>query len=96
MYPAVSLKDARERRDEARKLLANDTDPGETKKARSRREQRIPLRPWQADGSRSGGTEVADSTAESQRNRLTKHITPVLGLLPVADMDAPKVLAALR
>lgn len=28
VYPEVSLKDARQRRDEARKLLADDVDPG--------------------------------------------------------------------
>ncbi len=33
VYPAVSLKDARERRDKARKLLANEIDPGENRKA---------------------------------------------------------------
>ena len=32
-YPAVSLKDARVRRDEAKKLLANGQDLGEVKKA---------------------------------------------------------------
>lgn len=30
-YPAVSLKGARDRRDEARKLLANGADPGAAK-----------------------------------------------------------------
>nr|WP_244575729.1 Arm DNA-binding domain-containing protein [Escherichia coli] len=32
-YPEVSLVDARGRRDEARKLLANGVDPSENKKA---------------------------------------------------------------
>lgn len=32
-YPAISLRDARERSDDARKLLANGVDPGEAKKA---------------------------------------------------------------
>ena len=32
-YPEVSLADARNRRDEARKLLANGVDPSENKKA---------------------------------------------------------------
>ena len=32
-YPEVSLADARARRDEARKLLANGVDPSENKKA---------------------------------------------------------------
>ena len=33
VYPDISLAQARELRDEARKLLANDADPGEAKKA---------------------------------------------------------------
>jgi hypothetical protein len=33
VYPDVSLKEARNRRDEARKLLASDVDPGENRKA---------------------------------------------------------------
>ena len=32
VYPDVGLKDARNRRDEARKLLAEGTDPGEDRK----------------------------------------------------------------
>ena len=33
VYPDVSLKDARQRRDDARKLLADGIDPGENRKA---------------------------------------------------------------
>lgn len=33
VYPNISLKEARERRDDARKLLANDIDPSENRKA---------------------------------------------------------------
>lgn len=32
-YPDISLAEARTKRDEARKALANDKDPGEVKKA---------------------------------------------------------------
>lgn len=32
-YPDISLSEARTKRDEARKVLANDKDPGEVKKA---------------------------------------------------------------
>jgi Arm DNA-binding domain len=34
VYPDISLKEARHKRDEARKLLANDIDPGEVKKVK--------------------------------------------------------------
>ena len=33
VYPDVSLRDARDRRDEARKLLVNGIDPNENRKA---------------------------------------------------------------
>ncbi|MDR2787647.1 MAG: Arm DNA-binding domain-containing protein, partial [Candidatus Accumulibacter sp.] len=38
-YPTVSLKEARERRDEARKLLAHGADPGEVRKAQKAAKQ---------------------------------------------------------
>ncbi|EDZ67297.1 hypothetical protein NOC27_624 [Nitrosococcus oceani AFC27] len=42
VYPEVSLKDARERRDEARKLLANEIDPSENRRAKkAAREERV-------------------------------------------------------
>lgn len=34
-YPTISLAEARTKRDEARKVLANDKDPGEVKKPHS-------------------------------------------------------------
>jgi hypothetical protein len=33
VYPEISLLNARDRRDDARKILANDADPGDIKKA---------------------------------------------------------------
>jgi hypothetical protein len=38
-YPAITLKDARNRRDEAKKLLANGVDPGAVKKAQKAAKQ---------------------------------------------------------
>jgi hypothetical protein len=39
VYPDVGLKDARDRRDEARKLLADGIDPGENRKAQKAAKQ---------------------------------------------------------
>jgi integrase len=98
-YPAIGLKDARARRDEAKKLLANGADPGAVKKAqkaagreRAANSFEVVAREW----FEKWKTEVTESTAKHQRDRLTKHIMPVLGPLPVADIDTPKVLAALK
>ena len=45
VYPEVKLKDARERRDEARKLLANGVNPSESRKA-----QKVALANLHANG----------------------------------------------
>ena len=53
VYPDVTLKDARERRDEARKLLAKGTDPSDNRKAiKSARVDRA-YHDRRADGKRS-------------------------------------------
>jgi integrase len=98
-YPAVSLKDARERRDEARKLLANGADPGAVKKAQKTERLEHAANTFEAVAAKwfeKWETEVTAKTAKNQRDRLAKHIMPFLGDCPIADIDAPRVLAALR
>lgn len=58
VYPDVSLKDARGRRDALRKLLADGIDPGENRKAQKsaradRVANRIVLKWWRGSGSPS-------------------------------------------
>ena len=48
VYPDVSLKMARDRRDEARRLLAEGIDPSEHKKAKKEAEQEINLNTFEA------------------------------------------------
>jgi integrase len=99
VYPEVSLREARERRDEARKLLANGADPSAVKKAQKSATQERVANTFEAVAGRwfeVWKTEVTISTAENQWSRLVQHIMPALGALPVSDIDAPKVLAALR
>jgi len=64
VYPDVSLKDARDRRDEARKLLAGGVDPSENRKAaKSARADRasnsfeVVAREWFATYSAKGGVD---------------------------------------
>jgi Arm DNA-binding domain len=54
VYPDVSLKDARDRRDASRKLLADGIDPSENRKAmKSARADRSANRWWRESGSPS-------------------------------------------
>jgi hypothetical protein len=95
----VSLKDARNRRDEARKLLAADVDPGEIRKAKktARTEQaansfEVVAREWFAKYS----TGWAKSHADKIIRRLERDIFPWLGSRPVAEITAPELLQSLR
>ena len=98
-YPAVSLREARECRDEAKHLLSNGVDPSEVKKAQKQTRHDRDANNFESVAAKwfeKWETEVTESTAKSQRERLAKHITPILGPFPVADIDAPMVLAALK
>ena len=98
-YPDVSLKQARERRDEARRLLANGIDPGEHRKVTkavtaSRAEDSFEAvaREWFAKF-RAGWTE--DHGNDILR-RLERDVFPWVGARPIKEITAPELLAVLR
>lgn len=99
VYPDVSLKDARERRDEARKLLANGIDPSENRKAqKSARADRAAnsfeavAREWFVKYSPTWAATHASKIIQ----RLEKDIFPWLGGKPIAEIAAPELLTVLR
>jgi integrase len=98
-YPDVSLKDARERRDDARKLLARGIDPSESRKAqkattssRSADSFEVIAREWFAKYSPTW----AKSHSEKIIQRLERDIFPWLGARPIAEITAPELLTLLR
>ena len=65
-YPQISLKEARDRREDARKLLANGVDPSETKRHRNppkRNERRTVSRRWRGSGFPSTARSLPRITA---------------------------------
>lgn len=98
-YPEVSLADARTRRDEARKLVAAGTDPGEQRKAESAAAADLAGNTFAMVGGellviRAG--KLAEGTAVRERRLFDKYLTPYIGARPVAEVTAPELLAALR
>jgi integrase len=97
-YPETSLPEARQRRDQARALLANGIDPIQTKKAqKGARNQEtetfeIIAREWYAKFSPSW----APSHAKTTIRRLELFIFPWLGDRPIKTITAPELLIALR
>ncbi len=99
VYPDVPLAKAREKRDEARKLLADGIDPGEHRKvereakiARAANGFETVAREWFAKY--SPGWAVAHS--EKIIKRLENDVFPWLGNRPIAEITAPEVLKVLR
>ena len=99
VYPDVSLKDARDRRQDARKLLAEGIDPSENRKAqksasadRAANSFEVVAREWIAKYS---ATWVENHTARIIR-LFEINIFPWIGGKPVADLPAPDVLAVVR
>lgn len=99
VYPDVGLKDARDRRDAARKLLADGINPSENRKAqKSARLERaansfeVIALEWYAKHSpgwdKNHGKRIL--------RRLERDIFPWIGGRPIADVTAVEVLATVR
>lgn len=95
VYPDVSLKRARENRDEARSVLADGVDPSAKRKAeKAARADTFEAiaREWLALHER----KLAPGTLNKAHRRLEQHIFPHLGSLPVNAITGPVLIAALR
>ena len=98
-YPDVSLANAREKRDEARKLLANEQDPGEVKKAqkagrliRSANSFEVVARRWHG----KGNAKWSDSYSKKVIQMLERDVFPWIGGKAIADLEAPEFLTVAR
>jgi integrase len=95
MYPEVSLKVARERRDEARVLMRKGIDPGAQRKA----EKVADAETFEAVA-REWFEKFAPSWAESHSSkvirRLEMDVFPWLGTRPIRDVAPPELLGCLR
>ena len=99
VFPAVSLAEARDRRDEAKRSLRDGDDPGA-----ARKERKIEVKHQAANTFRA----VAAEWLEKQRGRWTAahalrvkrsieaDLYPALGDRPIAELRPPELLAALR
>jgi hypothetical protein len=99
VYPDVSLADARGRRDEARKLLANSIDPSEVKKAnkaagleKAANSFEVVAREWY------GKNQAVWNSNHGERiiRRFERDIFPWIGNKPIADLTAPDLLSVVR
>jgi len=90
-YPAVGLADARQRRDEARKLLANGVDPGEFKREQKRAQKiaadnsfEVVAKQWYARWAPAKNAQHAEYTL----HRMEVDAFPVIGRKAISALTA--------
>jgi integrase len=94
-YPDVSLANARKSRDDARKLLADDVDPGAEKKILREKEnekrantfEKLALE-WQERQI----DHLAARTRDQVMRRLNRDVLPFIGDIPLSDLSSRSIL----
>ena len=98
-YPAVSLKDARDKREEAKSKLAAGIDPGAQKKALKEAIKAEAENDFEAVAREWFNSRLESwTTSHSERlfRRLKKDLFPSIGGKCIASITAPELLEALR
>jgi len=98
-YPDVTLRAARERRDDARKLLASGVDPGESRKAERQARLLAAANSFESVAREWHGKQVniwKPKHAGDVLRRLETNIFPHLGHRPIGDIEALELLATVR
>ncbi len=99
VYPDVGLKDARERRDAARKLLAAGVDPSEARKAEKAARLEAGANSFEAVAREWFAKRSAvwsQSHASRIIRRLERDVFPYIGRRLVGEIAAPELLKVLR
>jgi integrase len=99
VYPVVGLKDAREKREDAKKKLTNGIDPGEVRKAEKRTAAinaensfEAVAREWHAKFT----VDQSESHATRNLRRLEVHVFPYIGGRPIGAIEPPETLEVLQ
>lgn len=98
-YPDTPLKLARERRDEARQLLASGIDPSQQRQQDKRRGELEAANSFKAialDWMKHQAARWTPDTALKVRNSLEVDVFPALGALPIGEVRARQVLDVVR
>lgn len=98
-YPDTKLKDARERRDVARKQLADGIDPSENRKAQKQARENLNANSFEVVAREwFGKFQPTWTEGHSSKiiSRLERDIFPWVGSRPIAEVKAPELLKCLR
>ena len=98
-FPAISLKEARERREAAKKLLVDNVDPSTAKQEAKSTATEAAKNSFEAVTREWAEKQSGKWTAKTKAHviaRLEQYILPSLGKRPIKSITAPELLAVLR
>lgn len=98
-YPDVSLKLARDKRSDARKLLAEGIDPNEFKKSLKRARMEASENSFEhvaREWLHKFSAKWSDEHTQRLTRRFEKDVFPYIGKKPVSQIDAPELLRVIR
>ncbi|MDK9706383.1 MAG: tyrosine-type recombinase/integrase [Desulforhopalus sp.] len=99
VYPKMTLKEARERRDDAHRLLQNEIDPGQYKKVAKVKQRELLENNFQGIALEwfvKNKHVWTEGHARTIFSRLENNVFPWLGSKPIAEISSPDLLAVLR
>jgi integrase len=99
VYPAIGLRDARDRREEAKQLLASGQDPSLAKKQAKAAKVAASANTFDAIAAELLAKKRREAKADrtlAKLEWLLSLASPAIGARPIADIAAPEVMAALR
>ena len=98
VFPNVGLKDARQRRDEHHKLLANNLDPSAERKAKKHAQKIAATNSFESIAREWYGKQLhtwVATHANDVMRRLERNLFPFLGRRPIAEIEAQELLATI-
>ena len=98
-YPETGLKEARSKRDDARRMIAEGIDPSEQRKAAKAARSELDANSFEVicrEWLESKRSNIEEAQYLKAKARLEKDVFPWMGSRPIADITAPEVLTVLR
>lgn len=99
VYPEISLKEARNARDDSRRLLREGIDPAKLKRTRKARQTLAAENTFQTVSEEWFQKQLdtwAEATAKKRRALLDNDLLPWLGKFPVSELETMDLLACLQ
>ncbi|MDO9597250.1 MAG: tyrosine-type recombinase/integrase [Azoarcus sp.] len=99
VYPDVSLKQAREKRDEARRLVAAGIDPSTHRKVAKAARTDLAENSFEAVGRKWFARQISiisETTKDKREKMLERDLFPYIGERAVSDIAAPDLLSVIK